>query len=293
MKLASRSGVGFWEKTAFRCFRARKRLRQRLRYRPGQDKTVLLIVGCQRSGTSMLHHLFRRDPDVVTYDEISPLSTGDPVEGLRWNPWPEVRQRILTDRAPLVVCKPLVESQNLLALLDLFPRSRAIWMYRDFHDVVLSNLEYFGDRNGHQDLQPILTDDQTNWRSEHLSAAARQVITELYSPDLPAADAAALFWYARNSLFPSGALDADERVQLCNYDDVVARPAATMAAIYRFIGRPYPGDQIVGDVFSGSRGRGRTVELTPPVVAICAELQSRLDDFHRLQSWAGSSQKDS
>jgi len=282
MKLASRDGIGALEKMAFRWFRLRKRLHQRIKYKRGQGKTVLLIVGCQRSGTSMIHHLFRLDPDSVTYDEISPLSHLDPVEGLRWNPWPTVQRRILADRAPLVVCKPLVESQNLSSLLDLFPQACAIWMYRDYHDVVLSNLEYFGDQTGHQDLQAIVSGDTTNWRAEGLGAAAQEVVRDLYHAELPAADAAALFWYARNSLYFSGDYAADSRVNLCRYGDLVIQPALVMTAAYQFLGRPYPGDRIVADVFSGSRGRGRAVDLTPAVEQLCAALLGRLDARHAL-----------
>ncbi|MEN8008212.1 MAG: hypothetical protein ABFS42_14420, partial [Candidatus Krumholzibacteriota bacterium] len=180
MRLASTEGVGLVEREVFRLFRLRKRIRQFLKYRSGQDKSVLFIVGCQRSGTSMIHHLFRLDPDTVTYDEISPLSSADPVEGLRLNPLEEVRARILNDRAPLVVCKPLVESQNLDVLLDLFPVTRAVWMYRDYRAVVLSNLKYFGPDTGHKDLAPIVAAEASNWRAEKLAAADRDIILDLY-----------------------------------------------------------------------------------------------------------------
>ena len=83
MRLASKRGVGRGERETFRIFRLRKRIRQFFRHRSGSDKTVLFIVGCQRSGTSMIHHLFRLDWDTVTYDEISPLSSRDSRAGLR------------------------------------------------------------------------------------------------------------------------------------------------------------------------------------------------------------------
>jgi len=135
MKLAAKAGVSSGERQAFRWFRIRKRIRQLLVHKQGMDKTVLLIVGCQRSGTSMIHHLFRLDWDTVTYDEVSPLSSRDHAESLRLNSLSEVQGLIAADRAPFVVCKPLVESQNLDHLLALWPITRAIWMYRDFRDV--------------------------------------------------------------------------------------------------------------------------------------------------------------
>lgn len=279
MRLASRGGIPLAEREAFRFFRFRKRIRQFFKYRPGMDKTVVFIVGCQRSGTSMMHHLFRLDWDTVTYDELSPLSTRTPVDGLRWRPLPEVTARILSDRAPLVVCKPLVESQNLDTLLGLFPSTRAIWMYRDYRAVVLSNLKYFGQDTGHRDLRPILARDTSNWRAEKFAESDLEIIENLYSPDMDSHDAAALFWFARNSLFFSRGFDADARILLCRYADLVTRPAEIMTGAYRFIDRPYPGDRIVADVFTSSKNRGRDLTLSPQVRQLCEDMLTRLDDF--------------
>ncbi len=277
MRLASKGGVGLGERETFRLFRLRKRIRQFFKYRPGRDKTVLFIVGCQRSGTSMISHLFRLDWDTVTYDEISPLSSRDSLERLRLNSLPEMKARITADRAPLVVCKPLVESQNLGTLLDLFPVTRAIWMYRDYRAVVLSNLKYFGRNTGHKDLASIILGDTSNWRSEKLADSDRNIIRKLYSDDMDPHDAAALFWYARNSLFFSGGFHDDDRIRVCRYSDLVTRPAKVMAEAYRFIDRPWPGDRIVADVFSASKGRGRELELSPDVRELCDDMLSRLE----------------
>ena len=82
MRVASEGAIGFREEQAFRWLRLRKRVYQLARHHPGADKPVVFVVGCQRSGTSLMHHLLRLDYDTVTYDEESPLSAGDPVEGL-------------------------------------------------------------------------------------------------------------------------------------------------------------------------------------------------------------------
>lgn len=277
MRLASKGGVGLIERETFRYFRLRKRVRQFFKFKPGMEKTVLFIVGCQRSGTSMISHLFRLDWDVVTYDEMSPLSSDDNGEGLRLNPLPEVQNRIRNDRAPLVVCKPLVESQNLDALLNLFPVTRAIWMYRDFRAVVLSNLNFFGLETGHRDLSPIVKGDKSNWRAEKLASADREIILDLYSPEMDPHEAAALFWYARNSLYFARGFDQDPRIRLCRYSDLVTRPGEIMTKAYDFLGKPYPGNRIVKDVFTGSRGRGRDLDLSPPVRDLCQAMLSRLD----------------
>ncbi|MBE0567174.1 MAG: sulfotransferase [Krumholzibacteria bacterium] len=276
MRLASEGGVGFREAQAFRLLRLRKRARQFVKYRPGMPKTVLCVVGCQRSGTSMLHHLFRLDQDTVTYDEVSPLSTRDP-ERLRLDPREDVQRRIASDRAPFVVLKPLVESQNLPQMLDWFPDARAIWIYRDFRAVAASNLRFFGERNGFDDLAPILAGDCADWRAEHLAPADAERIRQAAAGPLGAHDAAVLFWWARNSLYFSLGLVSDPRVALCRYEDLVTSPAAVMRRAYAFVGRPYPGDAIVKDVFAGSKGRGRDLPLGDAVRAMGEGMLAELD----------------
>lgn len=282
MKLASTGGIGFREKQGFRFFRLRKRIGQFLRYRSGREKTVLLVVGCQRSGTSMIHHLFRLDPSTVTYDEVSVLSAGDRNQHLRWTDPHLAASRIARDRSPFVVAKPLVESQKLLFWLDLLPNGKALWMVRHFADVASSNVKYFGERNGFDDLAPILAGDQADWRAENLDPATVAVVRGLHHPDMPPHDAAALFWYARNSLFFTQGLDRDDRVRACSYDDLVTDPRTVMQAAYRFVGRPYPGDRILVDVFPGSVGLGREVPLTPAVRDLCDRLLARFEAVPRL-----------
>ncbi len=282
MKLASRDQGQFWEKQRFRLFRLRKRIFQRWRYKPAEPKTVLLIAGCQRSGTSMAHHLFRLDRTSVSYDEYSPLSLLTGEEPLRWRPASEVVARIAADRAPFVVAKPLVESQRLRQWLDAVPNSRAIWMFRDVRDVVSSSMKYFSEGIGHSDLMPIVNRDEADWRYENLSDDVAELIGSLWHEDLVPADAAALFWYARNSLFFSGGLDTDRRVALCYYNDLVSGPDRVIAAAYNHLGLPYPGDHIVADVFSSSKGKGGHITLSAPIATACDKMMSDLNLHPRL-----------
>lgn len=276
MKLASTDGIGFWEEQGFRVFRLRKRIGQFLRYRPGQAKVVLLVVGCQRSGTSMIHHVFRLDPATVTYDEVSVLSAGDSKQHLRWTDPVLAAGHIARARSPFVVAKPLVESQRLLFWLDTLPGSKALWMVRHYADVAASNVKFFGKGNSYNDLAPILGGDGLDWRAENLEPADVEAVRSLARPDLSPHDAAALFWYARNSLYFSQRLDVDTRVRICSYADLATNPRAVMHGAYRFVGRPYPGDHILGDVFAGSVGLGRDIALAPAVRALCDGMLERL-----------------
>lgn len=279
MRLASKGGINWREREAFRWFRLRKRIYQWIRYRPGQDKTIVFIVGCQRSGTSMLSHLFRRDREVFTFDEVSPLSSQDP-EGLRLDPLEDVQRIIRGVRAGMVVCKPLVESQNLKQLLDAFPGSKAIWMYRDVGAVARSNLVYFGQDNGRKDLMPLLAGDVRDWRAEHVAVEDVAVVRDMLagSQDL---DAAALFWWLRNRLLFRDDLAADPRVRVVEYDALLADPAAVMAAIYQFLDWPFPGETIVAEVIPRARSRRSDADLKPEIAELCRTLEARYEPLTR------------
>ncbi|MFT5232189.1 MAG: hypothetical protein ACI9UQ_000208 [Candidatus Krumholzibacteriia bacterium] len=277
MKLASTKGISWSERNAFRWFRIRKRIYQLLRHRNSGDSKILFVVGCQRSGTSMLSHIFRRDWNVVTFDEVSPLSSADP-EGLRWDPLPDVARRLQNKRAPLIVCKPLVESQNLTQMLDAFPGSRAVWMYRDYHDVAWSNLKFFGGDNGRNDLAPIVAGDQSDWRVEHADERHLEVVRGCAAAEMNDWDAAALFWWVRNQLFFSRAYSEDPRVIGLDYNDLVSQPEPALESLYRHVGIEFPGQHIYSDVFSSSRGNGQKITLRPDVEVLCRQLLARLKD---------------
>ncbi len=137
----------------------------------GHRKT-LSIVGCQRSGTSVMQRVFERDLNVKIYGERSRLSS---IEGIRLNPLNTVVEEIQKDKAQFIVLKPLVESQNVLTLLDTFPNSKALWLFRDYKDVANSNLKTFGIKNGIHDIRPIVENQPDNWRSERVSDDVRRV----------------------------------------------------------------------------------------------------------------------
>lgn len=263
---------------SFGAFRAYKNAAQKLGI-SGYDgnKTVVLILGIQRAGTSMMYWVFERDMGVKVYRESSKLSSLDTNEHVRLNPLSSVVTEIDRHQLPMVVFKPLVESQRAHELMAAFPGSKVLWAYRHYQDVAASNLKAFGADNGHRDLQPFLTNDPNNWRSQNSSEETRQTIRRFYEMDLNPFDAAALFWWARMQLYFEQSLDKNPNVLLSRYEDLVTHPAQTMKRTYTFLGRPYPGDHIVKDVNAQSLGKGRVTKLSPAVDKLCGDLLDRLD----------------
>jgi hypothetical protein len=247
---------------------------------PAEEKNILFIVGCQRSGTTMMQGIFEKDLSAKVYGEFSKLSCHDQNK-IRLNPLDQVEREIKKDTPPLVVLKPLVETQNLKELFDYFPSSKAVWMFRHFKDVAASNLKNFGESNGIKDLKPIFEGDPNNWRSEGTSKHVREVVQKYFSEDMNELDAAALFWYARNSLFFDLNLENDSRVFMCRYEDLVHKPIETMKEIYAFTDSSYPEEEeITSNVKTSSVGKGKDVNLHHEIEALCNQMLKRLEEAY-------------
>lgn len=240
-------------------------------------KTVVFILGCQRSGTTMMTRVFEQDFNTKVYPETSRLSSQDAPKRLRLNPLPSVKQVVDQERAPLVILKPLVESQNALTLLDYFEGSKALWLYRHYKDVAASYVAKWGAGHSAKDLRAIVEKRPNNWRTEKLPDSIVQIVTDHYADQMDSHDASALYWFVRNSLYFSLHLDAEPRIKLCKYEDLVTRPAEFMQETYDFLGHPFPGPSIVAKIFETSVAKGRSVELSPAIERLCRELLERLD----------------
>ncbi len=242
-----------------------------------ESQQVLFIVGCQRSGTTMLSRLLDRDLRSHSFDEQSKLSTHDP-QRLVWDSLEDVKWKLLGGNAPLVVAKPLVESHRIGELLDTVPNSRAVWMYRNPLDVVSSNLKRFGKDNGVSDIHPIL-ENISDWRSAGCTENTRNVIRRLYHPDSinSLADAAALFWLSRNHLFFNQNLQADNRVIAVRYERFVKDPERGINGIYQFLNLESPSITISAKVSNSSVGKGSSIQISTPIKELCLQQLADLD----------------
>ncbi len=258
-------------------FRSVKKIYNLSRFNRKYKKTTLFIVGCQRSGTTLMYQMFERDLNAKVYGEFSKLSSHDLKNKIRLNSLDLVKNVIDRDRYPLIVLKPLVETQNTLQLLNFFEDSKALWMYRHYKDVVASNLKKFGIRSGINDLQPIVANDRQNWRVENMSDNVRSTILKHFSEDMNPYDAAALFWFVRNSLFFELQLDTNPNVKICRYKDLVTNPTTIMEEIYKFLEQDFPGNKIVKSVHHSSIGKGKNVTLSTEIDHLCQELWNKLN----------------
>ena len=254
---------------------------QAARWRNIDRPTVLFIVGCQRSGTTLMTRLFDADINCRVFGEFSELSSADKRSGIRLNPLPDVAAVISSVRAPLVVAKPLVETQNVRTLLNYFHGSKALFMYRRYADVALSDLAKFGERNGIENIRPIAEGNAHNWRSAGASREVHELIRQCYSEKMNRNDAAALFWFARNHLFFDLDLPSHPAVMLCRYEHLTEDPLAVMRRIYEFLQADCSDLSHITDVRAA---QPKSLEVSDQVRAACERLQSRLDVHYALQT---------
>lgn len=258
-----------------------KSLYQRTALRSDEAKKIMFIVGCQRSGTTLLSSIFERDLRTSVYREQSRLSSRDPDRQLRLNPLDEVAADLEADPARIIVLKPLVESQNVPELLDHFDGSRAVWLYRRHTDVAASYVRRWHDRSI-KDLRSIVR-HRDDWRNERVSSEVRDIVRTHFSERMAPHDASALFWFSRNRHFIERALHSDERVTLCRYEALVGQPQEEIARLYDFIDVPLPATALTEGVHTHSVQRGSSVNLSEPLGVLCADLLERLDALRAVQ----------
>jgi hypothetical protein len=268
------------ERARRRALRLRNRTYHAVRTTPPAERRTIMVVGCQRSGTTLMLQVFDEDVRCRSFPEFSALS-GVGENGIRLRPLPEVKAHLEQLRAPITVLKPLVESQHTPRLLEGLPNARAVWMFRGFESVAVSNVTYFGRDNPGRDLRLLLTNEPPNWRGELVPEEVHAVVEKHYAPDMSPYDAAALFWWARNRLFFDLGLDERPDVFLCEYEALVAAPRQVMRSIYEFCGLDPPARDTTRRIHSKARDRGSSSVIGSEVKSLCEELHARLADCTR------------
>ncbi|HVS19444.1 MAG TPA: hypothetical protein VMT18_12640 [Planctomycetota bacterium] len=258
-----------------------KRLLGGLLGRPRADLTprVAFIFACQRSGTTaLLDFLMGAGPPLKAFTECdSPLTDRTPPEGgltVRLNPLENVERVLAATPEPVRVVKPLVESQRALELLGRFPGSCAFWLYRDVREVAASMLKKWGPPAGAPHLAQVLEGETGNWRGEDVPAHVLATLKLHYAPDMADADAAALFWWARNELFFAQGLERDARVLLLDFERMCSVPDYVDRALDHFR-LPHP--SALGHFRPEFSGKARELPLDREVERLCRDLHGRLE----------------
>jgi hypothetical protein len=249
-------------------------------------RRLVFVLGCQRSGTTMLVQCLEKDLHTKSYGQYGLMDQNSNADkllypdahGPRLKSYDEIKKITANEKAPILILKPLRESQHAASLLKHFPGSKAIWVYRNYRDVANSHLVKWGEGIGIRKLRPIFDGDAGNhWASEFVSGNTRSIVKNHFTEDMSPADAAALYWYTRSVLFFDLNLSKNPNALLCKYENIVAEPNRVMRQIYQLLDFKYPGNRIVSHIHQKSVNRGKNIGISPEIEALCEGLMQKLD----------------
>lgn len=246
-----------------------------------QSECRLMIMGCQRSGTTLLSKVFDDSIKCSVYGEFSKLSSSDPY-GLRLNSESAVISALEKNKAPIVVMKPLVESQKAAYWLEKIPKSKIIWLFRRPDFVVLSSIKKFGPMTGAiNKIKPIV--DQkfaenpwTTWLTEELKGEDIELVKSYFSDSMNPNDAGLIFWYLRNIHFLRQRLYDNSNVCLLSYEGMTSEPKQAMEKLQHFIGVSQL--NLKSDYINPERNQSN-FECSSGLLAKCFNLYEQLTEY--------------
>lgn len=245
----------------------------------GRPKTrPVFIFGTQRSGTRIPLVVADRSPDIMPYAEGA--------EGFYQNvllaDFATVERSLESSAFPAVMLKPICDSHRADEILERFPASRALWIFRDFRDTVNSaTVKWPTAPEGIKLLAEGAT-KAAGWWAGGLTADDFELVRQHYRPNMEPQEAHALLWYLRNTFYFRLGLEEREDVLLIKYEDLVKEPLSRFGQVFSFIDMPFR-ERFVADVHSSSVGGGPRLEFAKGIDALCSEVYERLNASYASQ----------
>ena len=249
---------------------AKRSARSIVRARP-DERRVVLIFGCQRSGTTMLQQTFLdRSWRVLILEEHDRRLVRPGRGETTWQEYSTVLGRIRRLPFEVVAAKPLVESASATALMDAVGAVKALWMLRHYPEVARSNVSRFGADNPYRDLEPIRSRDALDWRYRGVTEETWETVAALWNRRLTPFDAAALFWWTRNQLYFDQRLWEDDRIRILRYERACNQPEEVIRSLSGHIGVELPRGSIAPRVRAQPPREARGFD--PDVEQLCRKL---------------------
>jgi hypothetical protein len=236
----------------------------------------VFVVGAQRSGTRLPIQVLDHAPEISTFPEGS-----DPFfDGVLLRPLHRIEQLVRRSPSPIIALKPICETHRTNELLDWFPGSKAIWIFRHFEDTVNSATVKWTSaraavrRLARREFKP------SDWRAGGLTEEKLRLVARLYREDMSEHEANAVLWYLRNDLFFELMCGERSDILLVRYEDLVNEPREQAATIFRFIGVPVPAGALAA-IRRSDRPRRPFPQISPDIRRLCEEVHERLLAHYR------------
>jgi hypothetical protein len=245
------------------------------------SKIPIFVVGCQRSGTTMLLNILERSPQCRVYQEGNSRAFFN----YRLQGYDIIRRQMHFAKEQILVFKPLNDLQHTDHLLNVHSNAKAIWIFRQYKDVISSAVRKWQSAQKHI-VVGIGKETQTHSGQtavrEGISPDVLNLLKALCTDNISSYDGAALLWYVQNSKFFSLNLHEDHRVLLVNYEDLVTNPKEHFERIFDFIGCRFS-IHYIHDVYDSSIGNSALIAINPTIASHCEQMMNRLNETYAMR----------
>lgn len=243
---------------------------------PCKSSRMFFIFGCQRSGTTILARVLGLVPSANLYGEGDQpyFYQKEHLRYLRLRPESEIRELLSKERNRYTLLKPLYESQNASDLIASFNNSKAIWIFRNYPNVINSHVNTYTDsHDGVSYINDMLRRKTLSWKNENLPDDIIELLDEYSNKDFSSETGYALFWLARNSLYFK--LNDNPNVKLVNYEDMVSNPISELCRIFAFLGLPFK-DKYAKIIHARSTAKQLNLPVDKKINDICNSMYAQL-----------------
>lgn len=249
----------------------RKRILQRI-YNSNGNTRPAFLVGCGRSGTSMIVFHLDRSWQIDLYNENNP----DAFVNFRLRE-PDVVELLLErSSARVALFKPILSTQQSDLLLMRFPQAKIIFAFRHYFDVINSSILRFGPDSWLDRVNKWGVNDFSEFAAHQPPDYTKEMLLSLWRDGLSPADGIALYWLFYNQLYFDMQLETHDRVLLVNYESIVNHPASEFTKMSEFLEIDFEPVFIKG-VFSSSIAKKTPAQVSEDILKACSSLWERLE----------------
>ncbi|MFZ0544618.1 MAG: hypothetical protein WAM60_04240 [Candidatus Promineifilaceae bacterium] len=253
-----------------------RQLQQRT-YNPDGRSIPAFLIGCGRSGTSMLVLQLGRSWQLDIYNENNSAA----FENWFLRPLPVIQQLVAASRAPIVLFKPILETYRACLLLEQFPNAKILFTFRHYDDVINSSIKKFGPRDRIDHVNNWINDNFSEFADRLPPMETQHYIRDCWRPGFSPEEGAALYWLFQNRLYFDLGLVENDSAQLISYEAVVSNPVEEMIALCNFLGVNFE-QQMAAGIFDSSIQRSPAPTIAPHLRQECEQMWQRLRRSARL-----------